>query len=192
MGSTLIMAFRAGYGYPVPAVPGYAAAQFYGSARLSNELKQEEDFLTTRRQLYSDLRQSEAAEELLQDQRTAEIRTAEATEQARRAATAEQIYARALEEYRLRDAECKAAMAAAADAKALYERANDAARKAEEVRNAEVAAAEKKAQEAREAEAALNQAAATEQNTAATLSRLEADAASRLGPIYQSGYRYAY
>merc|ERR1711970_1697731 len=141
MGSTLIMAFRAGYGYPVPAVPGYAAAQFYGSARLSDELKQEEDFLTTRRQLYSDLRQSEAAEaqaaeKLLQDQRTAEIRTSEATEQARRAA------------------------------------------KAEEVRNAEVAAAEKKAQEAREAEAALNQAAATEQNTAATLSRLEADAAS--------------
>jgi len=170
---------------------------FNGAAQLSTELKQEEDFLTTRRQLYSDLRQSEAAEaqaaeKLLQDQRTAEIRTAEATEQARRAATAEQIYARALEEYRLRDAECKAAMAAAADAKALYERANDAARKAEEVRNAEVAAAEKKAQEAREAEAALNQAAATEQNTAATLSRLEADAASRLGPIYQSGYRYAY
>merc|ERR1719174_3535016 len=190
------MAYRAsGYGYPVPAP--VAASQFYGSARLSDELKQEEDFLATRRQLYSDLRQSEAAEaqaaeKLLQDQRTAEIRTAEATEQARRAATAEQIYARALEEYRLRDAECKAAMAAAADAKALYERANDAARKAEEVRNAEVAAAEKKAQEAREAEAALNQAAATEQNTAATLSRLEADAASRLGPIYQSGYRYAY
>merc|ERR1712144_87412 len=162
MGALIRMAFRAGYGYPVPAVPGYAAAQFYGSARLSDELKQEEDFLTTRRQLYSDLRQSEAAEaqaaeKILQDQRTAEIRTSEATEQARRAATAEQIYARALEEYRLRDAECKAAMAAAADAKALYERANDAARKAEEVRNAEVAAAEKKAQEAREAEAALNQ-----------------------------------
>ena len=49
--------------------------------------------------------------------RTCEIRMAEATEQARRAATAEQIYARALEEFRLRDAECKAAMAAAADAK---------------------------------------------------------------------------
>merc|ERR1711908_130898 len=91
--------------------------------------------------------------------------------------------------YRLRDAECKAAMAAAADAKALYERAAEAARKAEEVRNAEVAAAEKKAQEARDAEAALSAAAATEQNTSATLSRLEADAASRLGPIYTSGYR---
>merc|ERR1719231_669836 len=142
------MAYRAsGYGYPVPAP--VAASQFYGSARLSDELKQEEDFLATRRQLYSDLRQSEAAEaraaeKLLQDQRTAEIRTAEATEQARRAATAEQIYARALEEYRLRDAECKAAMAAAADAKALYERAHEAARKAEDVRNAEVSALRRK------------------------------------------------
>merc|ERR1719502_324095 len=78
------MAYRAsGYGYPVPAP--VAASQFYGSARLSDELKQEEDFLATRRQLYSDLRQSEAAEaqaaeKLMQDQRTAEVRTAEAAE----------------------------------------------------------------------------------------------------------------
>ena len=57
------------------------------------------------------------------------------------------------------------------------------------MRNIEVAAAEKKAQEARQAEADLQQAAATEQATAATLSRFEADAANRLGPIYSSGYR---
>lgn len=55
-----------------------------------------------------------------------------------RAATAEQIHARAMEEYRLRDAEAKAAAAAAADAKALFERAAEAARRAEEARNAEV------------------------------------------------------
>lgn len=56
----------------------------------------------------------------------------------RRAATAEQIHARAMEEYRLRDAEAKAAKAAAADAQALFERAAEAARRAEEARNAEV------------------------------------------------------
>merc|ERR1711907_872567 len=122
--------------------------------------------------------EAQAAEKLVQDQRTAEIRTAEPAEQSRRAATAEQIHARAMEEYRLRDA------------KALYERAAEAARRAEEARNAEVAAAEKKATEAREAEATLSQSAASEQNTAATLSRLEADAAHRFGPIYGAGYGY--
>merc|ERR1711998_472368 len=126
----------------------------------------EEDFLGARRQLYGDLR------------------TAEAAEQSRRAATAEQIHARAMEEYRLRDAEAKAAAAAAADAKSLFERAAEAARRAEEARNAEVAAAEKKATEAREAEATLSQSAAAEQNTASTLSRLESDAAHRFGPVY--------
>merc|ERR1712070_1042341 len=49
---------------------------------------------------------------------------------------------------------------------------------------AEATAAEKKAAEAREAEAQLSQSAATEQNTAATLSRLEADASYRFGPVY--------
>merc|ERR1712178_464724 len=138
---TEIMAYRyGGYGYPYAraAVP----PGFHGSLRLSDELKQEEDFLGARRQLYGDLR------------------TAEAAEQSRRAATAEQIHARAMEEYRLRDAEAKAAAAAAADAKALFERAAEAARRAEEARNAEVAAAEKKATEAREAEATLSQSAA--------------------------------
>merc|ERR1712216_486005 len=141
-----------------PPAPG----SYYGSLRLSDELKQEEDFLGARRQLYGDLRTAEAAEaqaaeKLFQDQRNAEVRTAEAAEQSRRAATAEQIHARAMEEYRLRDAEAKAAAAAAADAKALFERAAEAARRAEEARNAEVAAAEKKATEARTAEQTLSQ-----------------------------------
>merc|ERR1712164_173591 len=194
---TEIMAYRyGGYGYPYAraAVPHPG---FHGSLRLSDELKQEEDFLGARRQLYGDLRtaeaaESQAAEKLFQDQRNAEVRTAEAAEQSRRAATAEQIHARAMEEYRLRDAEAKAAAAAAADAKALFERAAEAARRAEEARNAEVAAAEKKATEAREAEATLSQSAAAEQNTAATLSRLETDAAHRFGPVYGGyrGYRY--
>merc|ERR1711907_7273 len=154
MGSSIEMAYRyGGYGYPYSGALGYPG--FAGSVRLSDELKAEEDFLGARRQLYGDLR------------------TAEAAEQSRRAATAEQIHARAMEEYRLREAEAKAAAAAAADAKALFERAAEAARRAEEARNAEVAAAEKKAQEAREAESALTQSAAPEQNTAATLSRLE-------------------
>merc|ERR1712159_610086 len=107
------MAYRyGGYGYPAYAapVPTPAPGSFHGSLRLSDELKQEEDFLGARRQLYGDLR------------------TAEAAEQSRRAATAEQIHARAMEEYRLRDAEAKAAAAA----KALYERAAEAARRAEE------------------------------------------------------------
>merc|ERR1711998_454768 len=120
------------------------------------------------------------------------MRTAEAAEQSRRAATAEQIHARAMEEYRLRDAEAKAAAAAAADAKALFERAAEAARRAEEARNAEVAAAEKKATEAREAEATLSQSAAAEQNTASTLSRLESDAAHRFGPVYGGFHGAAY
>merc|ERR1712205_163134 len=186
------MAYRyGGYGYPYGgrALPGPG---FYGSTRLSDELKAEEDFLGSRRQLYGDLRTAEtaeaqAAEKLFNDQRTAEVRTAEAAEQPRRAATAEQIHAHAMEEYRLRDAEAKAAAAAAADAKALFERAAEAARRAEEARNAEVAAAEKKATEARSAESNLSQSAATEQNTAATLSRLEGDAAYRFGPVYGAG-----
>merc|ERR1712072_64411 len=174
--------------------PAYGRAPIYGSSRLSDELKAEEDFLGVRRQLYGDLRTAEtaeaqSAEKLFNDQRTAEVRTAEAAEQPRRAATAEQIHARAMEEYRLRDAEAKAAAAAAADAKALFERAAEAARRAEEARNAEVAAAEKKATEAREAEATLSKSAANEQSTATTLSRLEADAAHRFGPVYHgAGY----
>merc|ERR1712196_56428 len=194
MGDDDIMAYRyGGYGYPYGCARG--APGFYGSLRLSDELKQEEDFLGARRQLYGDLRTAEAAEaqaaeKLFQDQRTAKVRTAEAAEQSRRAATAEQIHARAMEEYRLRDAEAKAAAAAAADAKALFERAAEAARRAEEARNAEVAAAEKKATEAREAEATLSQPAAAEQNTAATLSRLESDAAHRFGPVYGAGYGF--
>merc|ERR1712216_475225 len=163
---TTDMAYRfGGYGYPYGGAVAPAAAfnrGFAGSMRLSDELKQEEDFLGARRQLYGDLRTAEAAEaqaaeKLFQDQRNAEVRTAEAAEQSRRAATAEQIHARAMEEYRLRDAEAKAAAAAAADAKALFERAAEAARRAEEARNAEVAAAEKKATEARTAEQTLSQ-----------------------------------
>merc|ERR1711959_772325 len=107
---SLTMAGYGAYGYGFPygggALVPSAAATFYGSQKLQSELKQEEDFLGARRQLYADLRNSEAAEaqaaeKLVQDQRTAEIRTAEAAEQSRRAATAEQIHARAMEEYRL-------------------------------------------------------------------------------------------
>merc|ERR1712196_751314 len=116
MGSSIEMAYRyGGYGYPYSGALGYPG--FAGSVRLSDELKAEEDFLGARRQLYGDLRTAEAAEaqaaeKLFQDQRNAEVRTSEAAEQSRRAATAEQIHARAMEEYRLRDAEAKAAAAA--------------------------------------------------------------------------------
>ena len=55
-----------------------------------------------------------------------------------RAATAEAIAARATEELRLREAEAKAANAAAAEAKALCERAAEADRRATEARNNEV------------------------------------------------------
>merc|ERR1719454_2026494 len=105
------MAYRyGGYGYPyaraaVPAAAagyGYGYPGYAGSLRLSDELKAEEEFLGARRQLYGDLRtaegaQAQASEKLFNDQRVAEVRTAEAAEQSRRAATAEQIHARAME-----------------------------------------------------------------------------------------------
>merc|ERR1712216_992273 len=159
------LANRSAYGY------GHPLTGFHGSARLSSELGQEENFLAARRELYGQLRQ------------------AEATEQSHRAARSEQIHAAALEEYRRRDAELKAATAAAAETKALFDRAAEAARRAEEARNAEVAAAEKKAKDAREAEAALAQATSVEAKTADTLSRLQAD--HRNTQIYNAGYGYA-
>ena len=55
-----------------------------------------------------------------------------------------------------------------------------------------MSAAEKAAQEARAAEQALAQCVANEQQTAATLSRLEADACSHHGPVYNTGYSGAY
>merc|ERR1711939_807422 len=174
-----------GYGAPHPID--------FGSARLSTDLAQEENVLVARRELYAQLRQSEANEEaaatkLVQDARTAEMRTAEATEQSHRAARAEQIHAAALEEFRRRDAELKAATAAAQETKALFDRASEAARRAEEARNTEVAAAETKAKDAREAEAALGQATAVEAKTADTLSRLQADGRNAAIYNHHGGY----
>lgn len=171
---------RYGYGHPA-----------YGSSRVQAELAEEERFLAARRDLTSQLHASEqaeatAADKLAKDSRACEIATAEATEQSRRAAMAEQIYARAAEEYRIRDAECKAAAAAAAEAAQLFSRATEAARRAQDTRDAEVAEAQKKAQEARQAEADLQAATQTEAQTAETLARLEANAA--LGPVYTGGY----
>merc|ERR1711924_93142 len=111
-----------------------------------------------------------------------------ATEQSHRAARAEQIHAAALEEFRRRDAELKAATAAAQETKALFDRASEAARRAEEARNTEVAAAETKAKDAREAEAALSQATAVEAKTADTLSRLQADGRNAAIYNHHGGY----
>ena len=81
-----------------------------------------------------------------------------------------------------------ATAAAAAECKALFDRAASMAQKAEQVKNTEVAAAEKTAADARAAEDALNAAAAAEQQTAARLSQLEADHQARHGPVYTGGY----
>jgi len=124
---------------------------------------------------------------LSQDQRNCELRTGEAQEQARRAAMAEQIFERAAEEHRVRMAEMKGTAAAAAEAQALFERANGMLQKAEQVKNAEVAAAEKTAADARAAEDELNRCAAAEQSTANALKKLEADH-GRMGPVYNAGY----
>merc|ERR1712159_506521 len=161
---SIIMALAPRFGYGFPA--GYT------STRVSSEVAEEERFLAARRDLAGQLRASEAAEaaeKLAADSRTCEVATAEATEQSRRAAMSEQIYARALEEYRARDAECKAAAAAAAEAQQLFQRATEAARRAQETRDAEVAAAQKKAQEARQAEADLQAATNAEAQTAEVL-----------------------
>ena len=100
---------------------------------------------------------------------------------------AEQIFERAAEEHRVRMAEMKGTAAAAAEAQALFERANSMLQKAEQVKNAEVAAAEKTAADARAAEDELNRCAAAEQATANALKKLEADH-GRLGPVYNAGY----
>jgi len=131
-----------------------------------------------------------AAQNLFQNQQACEVATHNAQEQARRAHAAEQIYARALEEYRQADAAAKATAAQAAEAKAIFDRAAAAFKKAEEVCKTEVAAAEKTAAVAREAETALNQAASVEAQTASTLSQLQQHGA--LAPVYtqRSGYGY--
>ena len=100
---------------------------------------------------------------------------------------AEQIYDRAAEEHRVRMGEMKATQAAAAEAQALFERANSMLQKAAQVKDAEVAAAEKTAADARAAEDELNRCAAAEQATANALAKLEADH-QRMGPVYTGGY----
>merc|ERR1719149_186772 len=85
-----------------------------GAPSISDDVRAEEAFLEHRRALYGDLRAAEssevaAAEKRLCDERCAEQCLVEEREQARRAATAEAIEARAAEERRLREAEFNAA-----------------------------------------------------------------------------------
>merc|ERR1719345_274727 len=154
----------------------------------------EETYLESRRKLTEDLRKCEsneaaAVDKRFNDERVAEIRTAEAHEQSRRAATAEAIAARATEELRLREAEAKAANAAAAEAKALCERAAEAG-------NNEVQAANTKAQAARESESVLAKSVADNEAAAAQLANCEGAAANTPLPgSYCSGpyqRQYAY
>jgi hypothetical protein len=168
---------------------------------VAEDLRAEETYLESRRKLTEDLRKAEtneaaAVDKRYNDERICEIRTAEAHEQSRRAATAEAIAARATEELRLREAEAKAANAAAAEAKALCERAAEADRRATEARNNEVQAANDKARAARESEAVLSKSVADNEAAAAALANCEGAAANTPLPgSYCSGpyqRQYAY
>eukprot|EP00658_Telonema_sp_P-2_P020567 TRINITY_DN1813_c0_g1_i1.p2 TRINITY_DN1813_c0_g1~~TRINITY_DN1813_c0_g1_i1.p2 ORF type:complete len:236 (+),score=74.83 TRINITY_DN1813_c0_g1_i1:246-953(+) len=194
----------AGYGYAPYAAPPLAppAPHVYHSNRVAEDLRAEETYVETRRKLTEDLRKAEAneaaaVEKRFNDERVAEVRLAEAHEQARRAATAEAIAARATEELRLREAEAKASNAAAAEAKALCERAAEADRRATEARNAEVQAANEKARAAREAESVLAKSVADNEAAAHALANVENVAANTplpgsycSGP-YQRSYAYS-
>merc|ERR1712166_1234447 len=198
-----------GYGAPAPLAPVHAPMaaagpapvsyggpdhHVYHSGRVAEDLRAEETYLEYRRKLTEDLRKAEtneaaAVDKRYNDERICEIRTAEAHEQSRRAATAEAIAARATEELRLREAEAKAPNAAAAEAKALCERAAEADRRATEARNT-------KAQAARESESVLAKSVADNEAAAAQLANCEGAAANTPLPgSYCSGpyqRQYAY
>merc|ERR1712146_311792 len=94
----------------------------------------------------------------------------------------------ATEELRLREAEAKAANAAAAEAKALCERAAEADRRAQEARNNEVAAATEKSRAARESESVLAKSVADNEAATAALANVESAAANTPLPgAYCSG-----
>merc|ERR1711957_471276 len=106
-----------GYGAPAPLAPVHAPMaaagpapvsyggpghHVYHSGRVAEDLRAEETYLESRRKLTEDLRKAEtneaaAVDKRYNDERICEIRTAEAHEQSRRAATAEAIAARATE-----------------------------------------------------------------------------------------------
>merc|ERR1711934_510831 len=181
----------------LPLASAYAAPGFYGGyhghpgfgfdhgyhaqahhAALAENLRAEEAFVQDRTRTLSELKTAEvneasAIEKVRSDAHNAEVSLAEATEQSRRAATADSIHARAQEELRVRDAEAKAMAARAADAQALADRAKEALTRAQEALKAEAAAAEQKVAEARTAESDLAKSAAAENQTGATLSKLE-------------------
>merc|ERR1719253_1962650 len=201
------MPYGYGYGHPsAAAVVPYGAGpvapvapHVYHSGRVAEDLRAEETYLESRRKLTEELRKAEtneaaAVDKRYNDERIAEMRIAEATEQSRRAATAEAIAARATEELRLREAEAK--NAAAAEAKALCERAAEADRRATEARNNEVQAANTKAQAARESESVLAKSVADNEAQAARLANCEGAAANTPLPgSYCSGpyqRQYAY
>merc|ERR1711957_524132 len=165
-----------GYGAPAPLAPVHAPMAAAGPAPVSYGGPGHHVYHSGR--VAEDLRKAEtneaaAVDKRYNDERICEIRTAEAHEQSRRAATAEAIAARATEELRLREAEAKAANAAAAEAKALCERAAEADRRATEARNNEVQAANTKAQAARESESVLAKSVADNEAAAAQLANCE-------------------
>merc|ERR1711934_762155 len=181
----------------LPLASAYAAPGFYGGyhghpgfgfdhgyhaqahhAALAENLRAEEAFVQDRTRTLSELKTAEvnealAIEKVRSDAHNAEVSLCEATEQSRRAATADSIHARAQEELRVRDAEAKAFQARADDAKALADRAQEALTRAEEALKAEAAAAEQKVAEAHTAESDLAKSAAAENQTGATLAKLE-------------------
>jgi len=154
-----------------------AAASAYHN-QLQAAVKMEETIVTDRAEFLRSLREAEAqevaaAEKLQTDAHAAEMALGEATEQSRRAATANAINARAQEEMRVRDAEAKAKQVKAEEAQALAERAKAAFERSQAALAAETEAATSKISEANEAQSELVKAAAAEHATASTLSTLE-------------------
>jgi hypothetical protein len=107
-----------------------------------------------------------------------------------RAAEGERIHAAALEEYRVREAEAQRTAQMAAEAKAIFDRAEAAFKQAEQARNHEVSAAEKTAEVARAAEAALQQSATVEASTSSRLAGVHQQIATTPAPR-SLGYGYA-
>lgn len=138
----------------------------------------EEEFVTDRAAFLRSLREAEAdeakaAEKLQADAHAAEMALGEATEQSRRAHTADSIHARAQEELRCRDVEAKRKEELATEAEAMAVRAKQALDRSMAALKAEKEAAEAKASEANSANSQLLQTAAKESAAAATLSTLE-------------------
>jgi len=182
------------YGTAYGFAPAGANLQLDQSMRLSSELKAEEDFLAARRDLCANLSQAEkseadAAQNLAICQQNHAVRTAEAQEQARRAAEAERIHAAAMEELRLREAHAQQLAYAAQEAKAMFDRAEAVFKQAEAARAQEVAAAQKAAETARSAEAQFAQSHNVEAGTASTLGHLQQTLSTL--PAIAPGYGHA-